>query len=43
MYGSRMFDGLVTGLILFGMALAILIAGLGWLVWWVLSHLQWVP
>jgi hypothetical protein len=42
MYGSRMFEGMAIGLILFGVVLAVVIAGLGWLVWWVLSHLQWV-
>lgn len=42
MYGSRIFEGMVIGLVLFGMILAAAIAGLAWLVWWVFSHLQWV-
>jgi hypothetical protein len=36
------FNGIVVFFVLVGMALAGVLGGLVWLVWWVLQHLRWV-
>jgi hypothetical protein len=36
------FGGLVTFILLIGVAIGLALVGLGWLVYWLWSHLTWV-
>jgi len=45
MVGPGMFDGLLTGLILFGMVLGVAFCGLAWLAYYLWCHIDivWLP